>query len=259
MIVLACGDLHGNPVVVKDVFARAQEVGAEAIIQVGDFGYWPRSEIGKIFLDQVDRLITVTDIPLHWIDGNHEDHTSLDSANEIEGLTYHPRGTVTTLGGASVLWFGGAVSIDRHLRKLGVSWFENEVHSSAELTTAYNALQRLGPVDIIVTHEAPFGPPLRGADLKAMGTDPEVIAHAQSTRNEIDLLALASGARLHLHGHWHEFALTHLGNRKIVSLADDYAPISELTYAFEVPLNTLTPSDDSATVAPPQTEEGNRG
>lgn len=226
MIVTFVGDVHANIVALHAAFEEAKRVEAEALIQVGDFGYWPN--FGTYFLRQTRNLYHEYGIPIHFVDGNHEDHSVLGQYTEEtrlqDGLIYHPRGTVTVLGDSRVLWFGGAQSIDAHLRKAGKNWFSNESHSPAQLARAYEAAAE--PVDVMVTHESPLGPPLRGLDLDMMGTPEKDRLRASRVRREIDALLRFSGAHLHVHGHWHEFAITYGSETKVVSLAADRAAMT---------------------------------
>jgi Icc-related predicted phosphoesterase len=236
MIVTFAGDLHANSTALQWVYETAVANNADAIVQVGDFGFWPRHKQGQRFLAEASNLAT-TIIPLHFIDGNHEDHAELKGlGGEImPGLHYHPRGTITTLGPTRFFWFGGAHSIDRHYRELGKSWFLNEHHTDDELAKATQLLDVVGPVDVTVTHDAPFGPLLQGiGNLNDFGTSPEDQLAAHRVRTEIDGLIARSGARLAVHGHWHSFAITLYKNRKIVSLGHDEGPVSKLTYTIEL-------------------------
>ncbi len=70
MQILLLGDCHGRLDLVHHACVEAQAAyGIEAAIQVGDFGFYP--EILHMFLHEGPRRFPV---PLHVIDGNHEDH-----------------------------------------------------------------------------------------------------------------------------------------------------------------------------------------
>src|SRR5690606_41506311 len=120
MIVLFMGDTHGNGFAVEKAYDFAAEVEAEVIVQVGDFGWWPRQGIGRRFLRRASQLASETGIPLHWVDGNHEDHSELPRSyllpgtewlqagpeagddpgcfhRDYPGLIWHPRGTMSQL------------------------------------------------------------------------------------------------------------------------------------------------------------------
>ena len=117
MLILLLGDSHGRLDLVHQACIEAQVAyGIEAAIQVGDFGFFPK--ILHKFLHEGPRRFPV---PLHVIDGNHEDHgwlttsraTGTLSSWEEANLHLHARGTVAALGGLRIGFIGGALHADR--------------------------------------------------------------------------------------------------------------------------------------------------
>lgn len=117
MLVLILGDCHGRLDLVHSACAAAQaKYGIEAAIQVGDFGFFPK--ILHQFFNEGPRRFPV---PLHVIDGNHEDHGWLAACHtdgtvitwHQAGLYLHQRGTVVNIGGLQVGFIGGALHVDR--------------------------------------------------------------------------------------------------------------------------------------------------
>ena len=45
--ILLVGDLHMNTLAAHQVIDHAQALDANLILQVGDFGFWPRGKIGR--------------------------------------------------------------------------------------------------------------------------------------------------------------------------------------------------------------------
>ncbi len=147
MKILVTGDLHME-------FGRLNELinrkHPDLIICCGDFGYWPNISWGapltNISLQGTKKLL--------WCEGNHEDHWTLKERETDElapGIIYMPRGSTYTLeDGRIIMFMGGAHSIDKHLRTVGVDWFPEEVIS-------YSDLQDLPDikVDIFITHTCP--------------------------------------------------------------------------------------------------------
>ncbi len=87
------------------------------------------------------------------------------------------RGQIYEIEGKTFFTFGGATSIDRFLRKEGVSWWGKEKPSFEELDEELANLNRYGnKVDFIVTHscdeKALYYPPLR-TKMTMMSTYPE--------------------------------------------------------------------------------------
>jgi hypothetical protein len=87
---------------------------------------------GDAFLDFCSNLATENNLPLYWIDGNHENHTWLrriygpggskykptpDGFWEIRpGVYYIPRGTRWVWNDMHLMGLGGAYSVDKFLR-----------------------------------------------------------------------------------------------------------------------------------------------
>jgi hypothetical protein len=158
--ILVAGDTHGSDRNARFVVQEAYAEGADLILQVGDFGYWPRFPDGRAFLKEVERVLARYDLPLWFIDGNHEDHETLQSATTPPGpvqisdhVTYLPRGTRWQWRGQTWLAMGGAPSVDRNWRKAGRDWFPTE-RASQEVI---DAIAAAGGADIVVAHDAPSG------------------------------------------------------------------------------------------------------
>ena len=112
MVILFLGDTHANLHHIDGCVNAIEKRGlprAEAVIQLGDFGFFSQW-IGS-YLDGRQTIKT----PTWFIDGNHEDHDFLDGKLEkwdVKNLTYIKRGTTIELGGVKILGIGGATSVD---------------------------------------------------------------------------------------------------------------------------------------------------
>ena len=131
------------------------------ILQCGDFGYWPR--LNPVPLLTADghvmnrhKEVKAQDTKVHFCDGNHEDHESLRLLEDHEiypNTFYQPRGSTIVLpDGRTVLFMGGADSIDKHRRVQGRDWFPEEVISYADI----NKLDPDMKVDIVISHTCPL-------------------------------------------------------------------------------------------------------
>jgi len=157
-MIIICGDLHANFWAVNKLIAKKSKIST--IIQCGDFGYFPK-EHKKTYLDNIGRIKTFDqyklknkDIPIYWCDGNHEDHDSLEKLenNEImRNVFYQKRGSSITIPDSrTILFIGGADSIDKKYRTAGHNWFPQEIISEKDL---YN-LPDIN-IDIIISHTCP--------------------------------------------------------------------------------------------------------
>jgi hypothetical protein len=130
--ILVAGDWHGDPQHAGYIMERAINQDVQAIVQVGDFGYWEHMNGGAEFLDWCSDIAIQNAMPIYWIDGNHENHTMLravygpggerhDPTPEgfwqiRPGLFYIPRGTRWEWNGIKMMGLGGAYSVDKDYR-----------------------------------------------------------------------------------------------------------------------------------------------
>lgn len=161
--VMFAGDIHGNEKHAKYVFEQAKKEGATHIIACGDFGYWAHTVWGKKYLNLVAKLAETNNIEFLWVDGNHENHDMLHDLVAKHGdsepiptpnkwVRYIPRGCRFTIGTTKFMGYGGAYSVDWQQRVEGQSWWRGE------LINPYHVDQLSDePVDVLVTHEAPYG------------------------------------------------------------------------------------------------------
>ena len=156
------GDWHMNARWVPTAVRHAAEQGADVIVHLGDFGYTFRAE----FLQSLQRALDEAGLVLLFIDGNHENFAALLSlpvgANGLRRLTdriWHlPRGFRWTWGGVRFLALGGAHSVDQPWRRLGTSWWPEEVLSEQDVAAAVAG----GPADVLVSHDCPAGVAIPG-------------------------------------------------------------------------------------------------
>lgn len=169
-MIVFIGDIHGEFYVLEHLLAKLPE--DIPVVQVGDFGVWPRKRNEWPNLGRA----------IYFIDGNHDHIPSLPihGTEPVEvwpGAIYVPRGLVLELAGKRVLFCGGSKSVDRAWRvkdseKHG--WFEEEQLSAADVE---RAIGHVKPIDLMVTHTPPdevirrnFSPD----GLRHFGHDPDV-------------------------------------------------------------------------------------
>jgi len=130
----------------------------------GDFGFLFRmDEKEKERLDDLENL----PFTILFIDGNHENFDALNSypiemwhGGKIhrirKNILHLMRGQVFTIENRTFFTMGGGYSIDKFLRKEGVSWWKEEIPSEEEFEEARKNLKAHDfKVDYIITHAAP--------------------------------------------------------------------------------------------------------
>lgn len=198
------GDWHGNRSYSLDAIKWAAEQGVDAIVHVGDFGY----HFDNDFLDDMYGLLAVEDIDLFFVDGNHENFPRLysfdlnrDGVRELRYNIFHlPRGFRWEWHGVTYMALGGAHSVDRQGRRENVSWWPQERITAAD---EYRALDG-GPVDVMFTHDCPYGVDIPGINDDTSTWIPKVDLsmakiHRQTLRNIVDQV---KPTELY-HGHYH--------------------------------------------------------
>ena len=145
--ILITGDIHSNFESLNNLISKTQP---DLIICVGDFGYWPRFSffnISQIELQSAKKLL--------WCDGNHEDHWALKDRSTDElapNIIYMPRGSTYILpDGRTIMFMGGAYSIDKNSRTIGYDWFPEETITQKDMMNLPDI-----KIDIFITHTCPI-------------------------------------------------------------------------------------------------------
>lgn len=218
--ILVVGDTHGNSNYWAWFFNKAQlpqRWGVKTIISVGDWGYWPRLRDGGLYIELLETKLAELDIEFLFIDGNHEDHETLNSVPldetnflfdptrpYLRRITQHishiPRGTMIQREGKNILCVGGTFSIDRDNCTQGYDWFPEELMTYGDIDKALRYTgQPAGQPDVVITHDCPSIVPI--TDILPNGH----VKHreARSQRELLNNVWEAYRPELWLHGHYH--------------------------------------------------------
>lgn len=201
------GDLHGKLSAFEYTLAQAANRGVTTVIQTGDFwmGYSDPRELDKMgrIAGRVlnDAGQTPDSLRYLFIDGNHEAFPKLDpdAAEPVAvspWLTYMPRGSAATLDGLRIGFLGGASSIDKEWRVEGRDWWPEE-------NLRADHVGRVGPADILVTHETGTAQFDRLLDRNPHSRDKLYDPPGERNRVLIDKALHAAGPLAHVHGHHH--------------------------------------------------------
>ena len=218
--ILVAGDFHGNLDHQGRVYQAAQNHGADAIVQVGDWGYWPTPSGNIPMADHAAKMYAKTGIPQYWLDGNHEHFDMLEALGLYggegmqkmqDGLYYLPRGTRWQWNGKKYLAFGGAYSIDKDWRTPHVSWFPQELPTWKQVD---EVLDNPDPVDIMFSHDSPVWPVGLHSNYK---TD----AMSEYSRQAIRAIVNHVNPTLLYHGHYHHPWKGMYNSTRVVGLGCD--------------------------------------
>jgi len=168
MLILVGGDFHGRWGPVNILLNKKRP---DIFLQCGDWGWWPRFHNTKALSTGQDLRkrkpwnlygLKLHDTKMYFCDGNHEDHWALKAILQqpvhgdppemgMKNLFYMKRGKTLTLpDGRVILFMGGADSIDKDSRMIGVDWFPDEIITQDDV---YNLPDM--KVDIVISHTAP--------------------------------------------------------------------------------------------------------
>jgi hypothetical protein len=234
MRVLIVGDVHGQHQKLAECLRQAQtDFRVAAAIQVGDFGFYQ---------DQMTRTREERirfPVPLHVIDGNHEDHrwlrrSLLTGAGRVWqhefNLVYQPRPSVAQFGVSKVGFLGGALHVDRPQKHNWLSGFPNYIlrRHREHAAKLFNQQQP----ELIVTHSCPSRigigiqspaelQPGVAEHITAAGFD----AGPQEDCGEAELsrlwLELAYKPRAWVFGHFHRSHQAEVDGTRFVCVSDD--------------------------------------
>jgi hypothetical protein len=147
------------------------------IIITGDFGIpWYDNDpilpskgrkADEKLLDKINTQAIKYNFDILFVDGNHENFNALyeypkidkfdSQVRELRSNIFHlMRGEIYNIEDNKIFTFGGAASIDKQDRILGVSWWEQEQPTYIEYNQAlYNLLKYNNTIDYIISHTAP--------------------------------------------------------------------------------------------------------
>lgn len=194
--------MKGNPNFIHDT-----TWGEDVLIVAGDFGF--------VFLDTpeehdwLDWLERTKPYTIAFVDGNHENHPRIaEYPEEIwnggwinrirKNIIHLKRGQVFEIEGKKIFTMGGAYSIDRATRKLGYSYWNEELPNDSEYKEGVKNLKKYGyNVDYIVTHTAPKEVILH------MGFNPDPHDYELTGFLEYVMYQCKDNMKQWLYGHWH--------------------------------------------------------
>lgn len=221
------GDIHGNFGLIGQYIDRFNIEDAH-IIQVGDFGVGFKDiHKEKRMLDMYHTKLVKNNVTVWAFRGNHDYKPHFD--NDPFGFTnikLVKDYTVLNLEGKNILCIGGAVSIDRRMRKtknqaigrydikgMNESWWPDEIFNWED-----DKLVDLRDINVVVTHNAPdycvpdnsngFGDFVN----QFIAADPALKLDLLDERRKITMafqtIKMYNQIEMHLYGHFHRSDVT---------------------------------------------------
>lgn len=157
---LLVGDVHGEWENLADRL-RQRDIRSTTILQVGDFGVgFLKKNDERRRLERLDRALDVRDLTLYAIRGNHHDpaYFAPDREHGWERIHLVPDYTLLTIGHQRILCVGGAISVDRRQRHVGVSYWQDE--GFVFDPTALHAMDLSAVSAVVTAHRAVVRPSL---------------------------------------------------------------------------------------------------
>lgn len=159
--ILVTGDMHGDG---DKQLLKTMYFSNSILIVCGDFGYiWSGAAKENEELD----ILNNYNCTILFIDGNHENFELLNkypvklwnggSVHEIRSNILHlMRGEVFKIEGKTFAVMGGADSVDKAMRREGISWWKDEIPNIEEWTSLMSNLDTIEwKVDYFLSHTAP--------------------------------------------------------------------------------------------------------
>lgn len=187
MKIIVAGDIHADWEMLNKLL---REENPDILLQVGDFGYWPRFKQHSL-----DRIENPNNTQIYFCPGNHEDWDALDSFHEEEiapNIHYMRKGTRLELpDGRNIMFIGGAYSVDKAWRTPGLTWFPQEIIVDNDLKGIDER-----NIDIVISHTCPEEFIMKGLPFFDKIHDP--------SRRHLSLVLENARPKEWYFGHWHE-------------------------------------------------------
>jgi UDP-2,3-diacylglucosamine pyrophosphatase LpxH len=197
------GDVHGKVDALQRIIDE-HDIKDCIFICVGDLGIGFKQDRTKDLrgIAHFNKFLAPRNIHFLSIRGNHDDPSYFIGKgrvahSHVELLDDY---TLREINGEKFLFVGGAVSIDRQIRKEGVSYWSDE---KFVLDTS-----KIARCDVLITHSAPSwnGPCDKDGIRGWCEKDPTLWDECLQERKEHDILIKLTGARKHYCGHFHTFS-----------------------------------------------------
>jgi DNA repair exonuclease SbcCD nuclease subunit len=213
--IIFLGDIHGNwnQLLFK---IKLKKISNANIISVGDLGVGFKPNQDMVTYGLLDKEFKQNNINFYSIRGNHDDPSAFKRNDRIclDNFELVEDYSVFEYDSKLIQLIGGAVSIDRTGRTVGVSYWENE-------GVVFNR-DACKKVDILVTHTAPsFCAPQKFNEMVYgwAREDAYLLEDLTDERAVMDEIFKICSPKYHFYGHFH-FPSTEIINECTHKLLD---------------------------------------
>ena len=210
MRLLILGDLHAKWQDLNSVMKNVDfglKIPYDAVIQVGDFGFYPQTFIK---LDEFHRTIKRKSNPMegytydykplkfhkpvHAISGNHENHSWLkknqpewNNWKEKYNIIYQSRGSYIDIDGYKIGFIGGALNADRP-QEGSIDKETTNYILDKEINRTLDSWNSIGGMDTIISHSCPtkIGIGMEGAPSLYMAVQNYIVQAGYGENNFYD-------------------------------------------------------------------------
>ena len=219
------GDVHGKwQGIVNN--CRRYNITNSLLIQCGDFGlgFHPLEEELRS-IDYVNVQLAMYNNVLLAIRGNHDNPSFFNSTHQWFSNIWLLKDYTTIVNikkDLYILCIGGGVSLDRHIRKQDVNWWQNERFVlNKQLLDEINI-----PIDTVITHICPQFAVPNVQVFECINTvkTPEAFEESVEETKQMTKVYEKLNTRNHIvnwfHGHFHMSKLQVINNTKFTSLSE---------------------------------------
>lgn len=174
------------------------------LIQLGDFGLGFKSEVRDLqILQRINNVLVEKEVNLFVLRGNHCKKEFWDKNLEYSNLKLIKDYTQLTINNNKCLFVGGAISVDRLGRKIGVDYWLDE----GVIYLSKKELEKIGKIDYLFIHSAPDFCFPRGYDAPIVTGwakyDKNLIRDLKEEREYLSLLVKTVKPKYMYRGHFH--------------------------------------------------------
>jgi Icc-related predicted phosphoesterase len=194
------GDNHGSWDRLFDKIDQAN-ITDVTLIGVGDTGIGFKIKEKQLReLELLNNRFKKRNIQYMTIRGNHCDPSYFDGSIKLSNIELLPDYTVRELNGETFLFVGGAISIDRQFRKVGSSYWTDEVFVLKP--------ELIKKCDVLIAHTAPYwvGPFDKQGLEDWCIKDVHLWDECEKERKDLDELVKLCQPSRSYHGHFHTSA-----------------------------------------------------